>query len=465
MPPRRSARVAAAEEVRTSALAPLPLALAHRVFSLLPADSRGQAACVCRGWRAVLADAAPWTRLDLSERSGVAAALRARGEALLRGAAARAHGQLCALDVSGVDVPPQALLEVLAANARSLRELYIGHVPREGAHELPSFDDLAEAAPSLVLLDATTLTCTRELAQRVMRPAPPLAPLRLRALGVHFGRGNGDSDAEEDEDEADERRASASLSRVRPFAALLADATLQPTLWSVRFIAADLQRPAVLDALVDAMLARRLPHLSLLGCTPPAAAPLARLLRGGTLTGLVCLCTDAPGPLFDATDAALMAGALRESTTLTELRLCSANLSRDARAADTLLRALVGHPSLRMLKLSCECPVDPVALGATLAALVAADAPVLQELDVAFLALGDAGLAPLVAALPHNRHLRVLNVATTRMTEAFARERLLPAVRANTALRKLKAVDLSNVPSAALEAEQLVERRTALHDS
>jgi hypothetical protein len=40
MPPRRSARVAGAVERQSSALAPLPLALALAVFSLLPVDAR-----------------------------------------------------------------------------------------------------------------------------------------------------------------------------------------------------------------------------------------------------------------------------------------------------------------------------------------------------------------------------------------------------------------------------------------
>jgi hypothetical protein len=46
MPP-RSARVAAVAERATSALAPLPLALALMIFALLPADARARCAVVC----------------------------------------------------------------------------------------------------------------------------------------------------------------------------------------------------------------------------------------------------------------------------------------------------------------------------------------------------------------------------------------------------------------------------------
>jgi hypothetical protein len=132
-------------------------------------------------------------------------------------------------------------------------------------------------------------------------------------------------------------------------------------------------------------------------------------------------------------------------------------------AALTLLGALVGHLSLRSLTLTGDSPYDDdaPALGAALAALVAADAPALQELRIRWNALGDVGLAPLVAALPRNRHLRVLDVAGNNMSERFARERLLPAVRANTGLQQLCCVDgnLEEPQPAAAEVEELVKRR------
>jgi hypothetical protein len=72
MPPRRSARVAAVAERQSSALAPLPHALALYIFSLLPVDQRMRCAEVCRGWRAVLSDASLWllTRFGPSNASG-----------------------------------------------------------------------------------------------------------------------------------------------------------------------------------------------------------------------------------------------------------------------------------------------------------------------------------------------------------------------------------------------------------
>jgi hypothetical protein len=96
MPPRRSARVAAAAERASSALSPLPHAVVLHIFSLLPADARARAACVCRGWGYVLSELSLWTRLDLLPSSGVRVRVT---DAVLAGAAAKARGQLAALDV------------------------------------------------------------------------------------------------------------------------------------------------------------------------------------------------------------------------------------------------------------------------------------------------------------------------------------------------------------------------------
>ncbi len=71
------------------------------------------------------------------------------------------------------------------------------------------------------------------------------------------------------------------------------------------------------------------------------------------------------------------------------------------------------------------------AAGAPLGTLVAANAPALQELNLRFCQFTDAALAPLVDALPANTHLRMLDCRNNLLSEAFKRDRLLPAVRAN----------------------------------
>ena len=68
-------------------------------------------------------------------------------------------------------------------------------------------------------------------------------------------------------------------------------------------------------------------------------------------------------------------------------------------------------------------------------------------------------MALIVEALATNSHLRELDVSFNEISEEFAREHLLPAVRANTSLRKLKCANHDSNPPAAAKAERLVRRR------
>ena len=146
---RRSARVAAAVESATSALGPLPLSLAHRIFLSLPVDSRARAACVSRAWRAALADPALWARLDLSSASGIAE--ERVTEQVLRGAAAKALGRLSEIDLSGESgrqISAQVLLEVAAHNAHSLRSLHVSVLRYGGCSAEPGAGRNEVGAPS-----------------------------------------------------------------------------------------------------------------------------------------------------------------------------------------------------------------------------------------------------------------------------------------------------------------------------
>ena len=341
------------------------------------------------------------------------------------------------------------LLPVLTANAGSLRELRLHNFcPRHyNLGNTSTIDALITAAPLLQVLSADNAECTWHDAPRLLRAEPPFAPLQLRRrLQVRF----------------DDVHHFGGMERVGPFAVALADATLQPALLRVEIYCADLSQPALMGALVDAALARRLRQLTLDWSTPPAAAPLARLLAEGSLNALeIELPQDFGAPLFDAAGAALMAGALRVNTTLTKLGLGFAGLCLDMRVAGTLLGALVGHPSLRALWILWEkTPEDNCsAFGASLAALIAAsDAPALQDLNFSNCYLRDAGLAPIVEALALNRHLRTLDLCWNRMSEAFACGKLMPAVRENMTLRELRCLDDDSGP-AAWDATELVRRR------
>jgi hypothetical protein len=202
---------------------------------------------------------------------------------------------------------------------------------------------------------------------------------------------------------------------------------------------AQLDTADALDAVVDAALAQRVLMLSLYQCgLSPASAPaLARLLSSDALTKLACWST----LLLDAPAAAVLAAALRANSTLTELRLDQARVFDDPAATAELLGALTGHASLRVLNVCSNGVGDPhhAAVGAAFNSLLVANAPALTHLGVSWCRLGDDGMRPLLEALPANTHLRTLKCEGNFMSDAFARDTLLPAVRANVSLRELDA--------------------------
>ena len=426
--------------------ASLPLPLACLVFVALPPDTRGRACCVCRAWRDALADPSLWTRLDMT---GVK---WQRFKAVLHGATGRARGQLRMLDVSHQYGSLDDVQSVLTANAGSLRELHV-HTIRADSN--PTVADIVAAAPLLQVLTAEEVTCSWEDAPQMLRAEPPFALLQMRgSLAVDFAAGRGNT--------------SGGMERFKPFALALADAALQPALSRLCLSFADFAQPALMDALVGAMLARRdtarLRELKLKCTPPPAAAPLARLLAEGSLVAFEFSQQDIYDdrwPLLDVAGAALVADALRANTTLTTLRLSNAHLRRDIRVAALVLGALVGHTSLRELKIVGELTgaQHRIAFSAALAALIAADAPALRVLKLACNVFCDAGLATIVDALALNRHLRELDLYGNGISEDIARERLLPALRANKALRKLRCTTGPSRPPSAVKAEQLVRRR------
>ena len=243
-------------------------------------------------------------------------------------------------------------------------------------------------------------------------------------------------------------------------AALLRVPTLQPALSALKLVNANPSDEAELDAFVDAALRRKLRVLEVENGSPPAAAPLARLLAADVLTHLSWSNDDDGGQVFvAAADAVLLADALRGNTTLQVLELSEADLCADADAANALLHALVGHPVLRRLVLtSDDSNSNPALVGAALAAFVAADSPALEELDIRYLHLKEADLLPIVNALPMNRHLRVLRVEQDEdISDEFAQERLLRAWHANPAASRLSITWRFFAPAAALESSDSAE--------
>ncbi len=445
MPPGCSDQLEAAAAPACDPFAALPQALALALFGLLPVDQLLRCAEVCKGWHATLNERSLWTRLDLSATAGLA---RPATDALLHAAAARAAGQLHALDLTDCKaMTHDALLVVARANADTLTELRM-----EGSCGNRFFGDLHArvgeveavlgAAPRLRLLAADVFCPDAAVAHRLLRNEGVFAALRVRKLHI----------AAPAHDDAG-------------VVALAADLATHTCLVEIRLQRAALRTLAALNVVVDAALALRLASLTLSAChiTPATAPALARLISGGALTELH-ICSNGM-ELLDQPAAALVANALRANSTLTSLQLRSCRFWEDAAAAALLLGALTAHRSLRMLSLSGNIFGDQQqALDAALGALVAANAPTLHELNLSCVAANEAGLlcmGPLLDALPLNTHMHTLNLDHNRFSNGFARGRLLPAVRANTSLRHLSVRQPFGPNTFVHEAEALVAARNA----
>jgi hypothetical protein len=418
MPPRCSDELKAAAAPAGDPFATLPHALALALFALLPVDQRMRCAEVCRGWRAMLSDVSLWLRLDLSPASGVARAT----DALLRAAAARAAGCLQALDVSGFGrITYDSIHAVAAENVGALVELRMA-TPHDDAKwrvaAVVQLEALLQAAPLLRVLEADGHCGGVNEARCLLRNEAPFGPLRVHVLHAY-----GLEDAAEVRIVAEHAAAHASLNGL--------DVNYAP-----------LNEPAALDAVVDMAVQRCLTYVALdhCGLSPASVPALARLCGGSGLRALRICCSGER--LLDEPAAVLLGNALRANTTLTSVTFRFMGIFSNDAAAAALLGALTAHPGLQKLDISANLnaggatPVLPAA-GAALAALVAANAPALHELNLEYCALGDATLGPLVDALPVNTHLRSLECRHTRLSEAFVRDRLRPALRGSPWLEAL----------------------------
>ena len=161
----------------------LPPALLRRIMLALPPDTRARCACVCRGWRAFLADPSLWQVLDLSLAGGVTGFVM---PALVRGAAARAEGQLRVFKYdfhnpyivgpSGFDL----LREVALANAAALRELQTNVWL-----EVRQVRELLVGAPRLEKT-AIPVTDSPPALLPLLRREPPFGLLHATSLEIHF---------------------------------------------------------------------------------------------------------------------------------------------------------------------------------------------------------------------------------------------------------------------------------------
>jgi hypothetical protein len=287
------------EEAERVSFASLPPVLQHAILRRLPVDARARCKMVTRGWNSMLTDVSLWTRLDLSRSSGVRKLVRDSGCCAAHGLA---HGVLTALDVSGcLDITHEALLAVLTANADTLTEL---RVCNGASHELPyiEIEALLLAAPRLTALDADVVCDAGEQLLSMLRNGPHRGPMRVQHL---YARCERLAPAEHD----------------AAVIALAADIAAHDSLSSLNLgSAAALGTPAVLDAVVEAVLLRRLRCVQLSGCnlSPASTTPsLVRLLHESALKELHI--RNHERQLLDVPAAALLADALRANSTLTTL--------------------------------------------------------------------------------------------------------------------------------------------------
>jgi hypothetical protein len=433
----------------------LPRPLALLVLSFLPADHKLRCAAVCRGWRDALAERSVWRELELSPACGLT---RPACDWLLREAAARAGNELRVIRLRDCpEVTTRPLLAVVGASAATLDELEVRGMfdgRQSTVLTFPFVQQLLAAAPRLRALHVDVSCFNAEHASLLLRGEGVFAPVRMRRVHVNL-RSVDNSGVSE--------------ACVRALAADVAEHAWLRALW---LVSVPMHAPAFMDAVVDAALTRKLHELSLSYCAvSPATVPaLARLLDGGALAALSVL--NDSRQLLDEASAAVLGLALRRSSTLTSLRLQGCGLHAAAAATCVLLRALTAHPSLDTLKL-CDERADTAAeaaaaVGEALGALVAADAAALTALDLSSYELGDAGLGPLVDALPANTHLRALHVSPSGCSDTFVVDALLPAVRSNASLCTLSTgawqVAAGARRDAFAEAECAVHARRAADD-
>jgi len=154
---------------------------ALRVIMLaLPVDARARAACVCRAWRAFLADVSLWQVLDLTPAGGVV--VERVTENLVRGAVHRAAGQLRSFSFEHKpDMRVNEYLsDVIMSNGAEMQTVTLSTsfwLPTERVAAI------CAAAPRLQVFNTgVSGPCTALLP--MLRNNPPYGPLRLSGVFV-----------------------------------------------------------------------------------------------------------------------------------------------------------------------------------------------------------------------------------------------------------------------------------------
>jgi hypothetical protein len=336
------------------------------------------------------------------------------------------------LVLSKTDLPFEALLEIACAN-EALHTLRLCDDER-ALLQVPQVDALLAAAQRL-----QTLQCGVEVEPQAMLPllrkeSPQYRSLRISFASVEQSRDNMLVQVD-----------------VLPLAAATAAHEGLQRLELTRIPLSVAQ----LTAIVDAALQRRLSNLLFYECSlgPEHLPQFTRLLASPCLR-ILDVDSDAQ-PLIVGAGVPAFCAALRASQ-LRDVALWGVRLFHSPSDGLAVLDALTGHRSIEDLALldnEAPSPEAQLAIGQALGRLVAAESA-LTSLDVACCGLGDVGVGPLFAALAQNTTLKLESNGISR---ECARDVVLPAVRANTSLRKLE-FGQRDIPEL-VEAEQLVRGR------
>ena len=430
MPPRRSARLV--ELANPHFQLPFPPNVVALLFSLLPLDTRLRAREVCRGWRFFLEDVSFWQSLDFSKAAAKSLTV-ALTWGLVRAACARAKGTLHTLDLFAVrEVPLGALGELVAENGESLRSLM---TPYSLFLKAENVARLRQAAPLCKLRCHVECTAAEVVA---LLGCELVCPYALKV---------NDLDTEQQQ---------------TGFAAALATRT---GIRILSLVGGSLAGVAALEDLARAMVAAGVTSARISHCrlTPPALPALTLLLRSNVLRSFVI--SNGGAPLFTGPDLAAFCNALRSNSSLDWIHLGYCDLWADPADAGMVLAALAARTTPFALALEDNRVGETqahqqFAAGVQLAQLTAAGE--LKKLNLVGCNLGEAGLAPIFEALPRASRLGHLTFKGEELGSEFARDVVLPSVRANNSLRELKFHnrDEGELLPELIEAQNIVNSRS-----
>ena len=442
----------------------LPPALLLPLLASLPADVRLLCREVCPGWRDMLRGRELWTRLDISNTSGVGAAPT---EAFIR-ALSRASGhRMETLHARGCGALVQStLIQLLRSNAATLRSVTLGvekpslvqtecmhmRMQRHGYNhatrdmlvsnlprDLPALRIAVKFAGAALEVLEADIRAESGHAVRLLRNR--FGPVRANQLNVQgFNRAH-----------AVTRLAEAIADHASLRGLELTHAPLAPDDPDEAITEDDDVHVVAFGKLCDVLAAA--PHVTSLqlwecSCCAASLEHLGRLLGAGTLRQLA-LCADygifdgddevveESGPFASPTPA--FEAGLRASA-LTHLTLTNTALFDTTHGA-AVVRALAGHATLRKLNVSDnpirapESERKEAARAAVdaLAAVLAADG--LTELDCRGVKLAAmVSLEPLYAALAKTKRLRTLCASCNGLSSSDVEQSVAPAARSSCLL-------------------------------